>query len=832
MRKPPSRAFVEGGCHRPENGPPPEKFQEKLGNSVQGIGAVKPLLALILLLSLFLRFYKLGSRPLYGDEISNTVELSQKPLSFVLATNLGSLLYPLLLHDLLPLGDTEIMARLPAAVFGFLSVWGLFVVGRRILGEKEALIAAFLAAVSTTFIFFSQQARAYTAFLFFSLVSLYFFWRALHEAKLSLWVFYVLFQVLGTYAIFFLLVTLPIHGLFILLLALEKKISKRTFLYFLMSVLFIVSLTFLLYGPTRNTTVVGHVDFFGRLRAGLSGLLGAGRNINLFSLIGETIQRQLDYSTWPLFFFVKISLFFLGCGFCLKSKTREGFLFLFTMLLPFVFFSLSNPPSLYWSAQDNKFIFILPVFYLLMARGLIGVSAAGGRLLRRIKKAGPAKAFPAAFSVFLGLAVVFGEGVCLHNYGFHFWSFRSIVRSRVIDTQLRQRVQGFDLMIYDDLLNKAGTVYVKPVADSKKPKKLMICEADGESAAMYQSQGPGLWIVFRRTLFEDENLSRILAVPGSIEIRCPPSATLLYIPGGTGSLGERMALALKYLANIPGRREKQIEYHLLLAKLELFAERIPEALREIESAERIRSQPATAAQDRAPKNRAFPWTETLLFPIRMTGHDLVRDLLCQQIVDLLINQTESSLNQRIRESAPELLAAAKRLDPGNCESSPRFHQLSAECDLQRGARAEALEEYKRALLLCRNDDDVVRFLAKMREGLSLPSGLVLWQKKNIIELRWWSERKNLFSGFLASSRPLKKAEGFHLDAHDRYRLGRQALTFRGSAEKGRFKGLTIRAIKGARLRVRFRINGQKDVGEKIVLFLDEAGPAGLSSPSD
>ena len=306
------------------------------------------LMTAILLLSLFLRFYQLGSRPLYGDEPHNTVEVSNQSLSYVLTTNYGSNLYPLLLHFLLPFGKTEIMSRIPAAIFGLLSVWGIFIVGRRILGRREAVIAAFFGSVSTPFLYFSQQARAYTGLLFFSLLTLYLFWRAITEEKNSLWILYALFMIIGAYANFFLLVTLPIHGLFSLVLAVEKRISKKTLLLFFLAGLLTVSLTILLYWPTKDAPTSASVgpNFIYLLKNGLAGLFHTGRNVNVFSILSETFQRLLDYSTRPTLFFMNIGLFLLGCIFCLKRQRREGLFLLSYLVLPFFFFVLSNRPRI------------------------------------------------------------------------------------------------------------------------------------------------------------------------------------------------------------------------------------------------------------------------------------------------------------------------------------------------------------------------------------------------------------------------------------------------------------------------------------------------------
>lgn len=73
--------------------------------------------------------------------------------------------------------DDEISYRLPAALFGTLTVPLLFLFGRRFLGESVALVAATLLAFSEWHLVFSRMARMYAPFLFFFLVATWGVWR-------------------------------------------------------------------------------------------------------------------------------------------------------------------------------------------------------------------------------------------------------------------------------------------------------------------------------------------------------------------------------------------------------------------------------------------------------------------------------------------------------------------------------------------------------------------------------------------------------------------------------------------------------------------------------
>src|SRR4029077_12226550 len=97
-------------------------------------------------------------------------------------------------------GDSSWSVRLPAVLFGVASIWALFLLGRELLSTREGLLSAALMTVSYHHIWFSQNARGYTALLFWSLLSSWFLVRALKTSRNRDWVLHALATALGVYS--------------------------------------------------------------------------------------------------------------------------------------------------------------------------------------------------------------------------------------------------------------------------------------------------------------------------------------------------------------------------------------------------------------------------------------------------------------------------------------------------------------------------------------------------------------------------------------------------------------------------------------------------------
>ena len=141
------------------------------------------LLSIALLLGGFLRFYRLGYQSIWGDEAltlqvytvgSNFSQL----LSNIWHRGFHPPLYFIIAHYWYLLGTSELMLRLPSAVFGIAAIPVMYLVARRLFGNTAAGISALVIALSPFHIWYSQEARMYSLQVLLILASTLFFLRA------------------------------------------------------------------------------------------------------------------------------------------------------------------------------------------------------------------------------------------------------------------------------------------------------------------------------------------------------------------------------------------------------------------------------------------------------------------------------------------------------------------------------------------------------------------------------------------------------------------------------------------------------------------------------
>lgn len=118
-------------------------------------------------LGLVLRLCTITDTSLWYDEFYSLV-LASSPVQGLLATTAADVhppLYYLLLKGWTAVfGTSELALRLPSAIFGAVSIYLMFIVGRRIIDDRTGLIAAALLTLSPLHVYWSQQARGYALF--------------------------------------------------------------------------------------------------------------------------------------------------------------------------------------------------------------------------------------------------------------------------------------------------------------------------------------------------------------------------------------------------------------------------------------------------------------------------------------------------------------------------------------------------------------------------------------------------------------------------------------------------------------------------------------------
>lgn len=160
--------------------------------------AAMVVLAGITALALILRLINLDA-DLWLDEIAPIARYRQLAPFEVLTTYLSANNH--LLNTLLVkwttggFGEREWAVRLPALLFGVATVPVLYWLARLAASRLESLGAALLLALSYHHIFFSQNGRGYTAYLFFSLAATGLLVRGLRRDRPAAWALYAVTMV-------------------------------------------------------------------------------------------------------------------------------------------------------------------------------------------------------------------------------------------------------------------------------------------------------------------------------------------------------------------------------------------------------------------------------------------------------------------------------------------------------------------------------------------------------------------------------------------------------------------------------------------------------------
>jgi hypothetical protein len=181
-------------------------------------------LSCLSVLAAILRIIALNQQ-LWYDEMTTLVQSVRLPFWSIITTYTSKnqhLLYSLLAHlSLATFGESNWALRLPAVVFGVLSVPALYLCGRRMTSHREALLAAAFMTVSYHHVWFSQNARGYSGLVFWTLTATWLFLRGMRPISIDdsrplVWVAYGLTLALGMYTHLTMGVVVAAHGLIFL----------------------------------------------------------------------------------------------------------------------------------------------------------------------------------------------------------------------------------------------------------------------------------------------------------------------------------------------------------------------------------------------------------------------------------------------------------------------------------------------------------------------------------------------------------------------------------------------------------------------------------------
>ncbi len=140
----------------------------------------------LLALAALLRFYKIGQQSLTTDEVMSIAMVTQVESGMMYFSH-GPLHSVLLQLWSIWWGMSDVWTRCLSAVLGLATIPAIYVLGRRLAGNRVALLAALLLSVSSFHVWYSQEVRNYALLMGLATASQLLFLRVLQGARWTQW---------------------------------------------------------------------------------------------------------------------------------------------------------------------------------------------------------------------------------------------------------------------------------------------------------------------------------------------------------------------------------------------------------------------------------------------------------------------------------------------------------------------------------------------------------------------------------------------------------------------------------------------------------------------
>jgi len=324
----------------------------------------KWLLGGILLLGLVLRLWNIN-QSFWWDEIWSSLPYATADSLWGTISQLGyyfnnHILYSIFCKiSITAFGENEISARAPALLLGLFGIVAVYKFGRTYLNTSIGLTAAYLMAISIFHINHSTEARGYSGYLLFSILSTYYFLKALPSRDNKSWVLYILCTVTAYYFHVTMIFVSFAQFLFILLRWVYTRTGKSKtpdpdgfFSYFKYTTIAAV-ITLILYLPV------------------LKAFIRNMGKVNVMEVDRFPFAQSLANSIYPGILsppglILYTILFCAGLYFLIKKNAALGLLTVIIIIAPFTIYMLANPMFVF----ERYFLFALPFCLFIVSGGI------------------------------------------------------------------------------------------------------------------------------------------------------------------------------------------------------------------------------------------------------------------------------------------------------------------------------------------------------------------------------------------------------------------------------------------------------------------------------
>ena len=532
------------------------------------------LLLAIFALGMGLRFYRLDSSSLWLDEIF-TATTAQLDVVSILRFHLEDAGNPPLLSLITHFffahwGQNEFVARLPSALLGSLSILLAYKLGETLWTREVGMTGAFLLAVNASHVRYSQEARHYALMVFLALLSLIFLLKALQGNKKGLWIGFVLCTALSLYNHYFAFLFLPAEVLFGAWVIAGQwlwhrrkgdgvaeahqsgglSFPARQALMFSVS-LSVVGLSYLPWISALRS------QFPKQLESPALGVSMASLQLSL-NFLREVLVEQTGASGATLVLWLGLFLWGLvTCG------QKRKVLVLVWMGASFAFLSVVEPSH---PVRTRYVIFLLPIYLLVIARGVMSLSRLLNRAFVRMRGDGNRRL---AFSHTLAVLILGALSVApLRDYlSWQKEDWRSATE------YLLENMASSDIIIADGQGYGGGADAGRTLSGLTYYFSL-----SGEGPTIFHAQrglagrldevvnhGASAWGV----LWHTDRLGNLEQVSGEIEVNEFPRVAVIRVSDPHGDVLEDTASLLETLLLIQPRPRGRFDVHLALAEIYL-----------------------------------------------------------------------------------------------------------------------------------------------------------------------------------------------------------------------------------------------------------------------
>lgn len=318
-------------------------------------GRVDYLIMVLVVLAAIIRFWQLGTECLWIDEAWSYF-VSQQPWHLIPFMDVHPPVYywfmkawlslPGMFHD-------ESQIRMISAIFGVITIPLVYRLGKRIGNDFVGILAAFMMTFSTFAIYYSQEARQYAIVTFFFCLFLFVYLEAIERKNWKIWALAGGLAALCMYTHWFLF--FPIGATVFHALYFNRKEVSNLFVYIAaIFTLMIPAIPMLDKAFYTKTVLEGSnlLDGLHGMDIITSTLTLAGQNIEILGAILALLAVYGWFSTWN------------------PRGDRDSI----SMLIAFLFVVQTIAMILlaeYVVVFPRYFVFLLPLYYILIAIGLI-----------------------------------------------------------------------------------------------------------------------------------------------------------------------------------------------------------------------------------------------------------------------------------------------------------------------------------------------------------------------------------------------------------------------------------------------------------------------------